>query len=373
MCQQQFDIAPLFFGCPACAAGGRKAALVVRYEKAHTIHELQPATGGISLGEGRTPLVPVRCWTGAARLLVKNESCNPTWSYKDRAAAVSATMARLFRRRETVAVSTGNLGNSVAAYSSAASLPCTVFCNSASPPLQLALMRHFGARVFRGGNQPELMRRIVLERDAYPATIVCPLDGAANPFGIEGFKQIAFEIFEDLKGVPDRVFVPAGSGDGLFGIAKGFEELKAFGFCAKTPRMIACQSTGADCYAAAMRAGSPAPVPVANPKTLALSIAEHAGGRPALDAIRRSGGDARAVSDTAILAAMTELAREGMALEPASSAAFAVAKTMQDEGRDETWVVIGTGASVKWPALLTNGFVMPEELPANLSDPERLA
>ncbi len=378
ICAAAYPIGPLFFGCPACAQQGRKAALEVHYTEPPAPfpdptrsgiwkwQALLPCADGVSLGEGATPLTLLR-----PGLFIKNESCNPTWSYKDRAAAVSISMARQFRMRATVAISTGNLGNAVAAYSAAAELQCTIFCNPDAPQLQPALMQLYGARVFRGGNANALVRQYVKRGDVFPATICCPLGGFANPYAIEGFKTIAFEIWRDLGRVPDRVFVPAGSGDGLYGIWKGFRELRQFGFTDSVPRMIACQAEGAACYAQAIATNAAAPVRIPHPSTVALSIAEEYGGYPALMAIRESEGDAITVNDGEILTAMRALASQGIALEPASATPYAAASKPQRPDA-ELWVLIGTGSLAKWPPLVTQGFTMPEALPPTFDNLDQL-
>lgn len=357
-CGARYALGPMFFGCRQCGC-----ALVVRSVGA-------PWNGKtVTLGEGGTPLVPLRDWLGPARFWVKNESCNPTWSYKDRTASVSISMALAFGFKQTVAISTGNHGNAVAAYSAAAGLGCTIFCNPGAPDLQLALMRRYGARVVRGGNQNALVRQMVERGGVFPASIVCPLGGFANPYGVEGFKAIAAEIVEQLGRAPDRVFVPAGSGDGLYGIWKGFRELREFGVTDRVPKIVGCQAEGAACYAEAIRTGATKPVYIKDPKTVALSIAEEVGGSLALDAIRDSGGTAIAVSEDAILGAMRTLSGCGMALEAASAAALACAGTMAgDADAGEDWVMIGTGAIAKWPPMVTAGFTMPGALPPDFSD-----
>jgi len=377
VCAASYELSPLFFGCPQCAQACRKAALEVRYNSVPQAFpsgdrpgiwkwsDLLPSPGtGITLGEGDTPLVAV-----GPGLYLKNETSNPTWSYKDRAAAVSITMARAFQLPATVCISTGNLGNAVAAYSTAAGLCCTIFCNPDAPDLQLALMQLYGARVFRGGNANALVHRYVARGDVFPASIICPLGGFANPYGIEGFKTIAFEIWQQLGHVPDRVFVPAGSGDGLYGIYKGFVELRQFGLTDRVPRMIACQAEGAACYVKAQASGAPAPVHIGHPNTVALSIAEEVGGYPALTAIRESGGDAIAVTDEQILTAMRALAKKGLAIEPSSASTYAVATAIADQIPDnETAVLIATGSLVKWPPQVTRSFTMPPVLPPDYTD-----
>ncbi len=108
--------------------------------------------------------------------------------------------------------------------------------------LQLALMESFGARVILGGSQDKIISRLVASQAWFPATILCPQAGYSNPFGVEGFKTIAFEKVDALGGyAPDRVYVPAGSGDGTYGVWKGFRELAELKVISSTPRMIACQ------------------------------------------------------------------------------------------------------------------------------------
>ena len=330
----------------------------------------------VSLQEGNTPLLRVRHWDGPASLWVKNETVNPTWSYKDRAASLSITMARKFGYSRTLAISTGNLGNAVSAYSAAGGLACVIFCNSGAPELQIALMQHYGSRVFRGGDQAALARKLVERGGWYPATVICPRDGFANPYGIEGFKTISFEILSQLGRVPDRVFVPAGSGDGLYGIWKGFVELQELGIANQLPMMIACQAAGADAYVRAVRNHASRLTELPSVSTVALSIAERIGGELTLGAIYRSRGTAMAVTDDAMLAAVRALGKEGLALEPASAAPVACAQAMVQEhpgiGKDETWVAIGTGAAIKWPHDIVADFRMPAALAPDYRDIDAL-
>ena len=388
-CQERRPLGPEIHGCPACKARGRTSALEVGYSTTAADLDdrsrpglwrwrglLPPVEAEqiVSLYEGHTPLLPVKAWGGAARLFVKNETMNPTWSYKDRAASVSITMARWFGYSRTLAISTGNLGNAVSAYSAAAGLHCAIFCNAKAPDLQLAMMEHYGSRVFRGGDQNALARKLVERGGWYPATVICPRDGFGNPYGIEGFKTIAFEIFEQLEGrVPDRVFAPAGSGDGLYGIWKGFRELHHLGIAKTLPRMFACQASGADCYVRAVRSRSRKLTALPSVSTAALSIAEKIGGELTLGALYQSQGDAIAVSDAEMFDAVHALSRVGLALEPASAASFAVARALGAEtGAGETWVAIGTGAAVKWPRDITDRFTMPDELPGDFSNIDEL-
>ena len=381
----------MFGGCPACAGRQTRAAVEVRYDYNHAAarqcdcssqglwkwNALLPRTAErniVTLGEGNTPLLKLRMSSFPSILYLKNETANPTWSYKDRANSVSISMAREFGFSNVVTVSTGNHGNAAAAYASAAGQRCVVFCHPDAPELQLVLMCSYGATVVRGGRQDAMVGELVARGNWFPSSTICPLAGFANPFGIEGFKTIAFEIYQQFGSkIPDRVFVPVGSGDGIYGIWKGFVELQRTGQTERLPRMYACQAMGANPYVRAFRAGLRKLTPLESAHTVALSIEEKIGGQPALDAVYDSGGAALEVTDDEILTAASCLAREGLALEPASAAAVACASKLAEQGcEDERWVAIGTGAAIKWPQDGRREFHLPETLAPDFDDVSQL-
>ena len=381
----------MFYGCPACRAIGRVAPLEVACDLgAATLSANHREALGlwrwssllprvrtesrVSLGEGATPLLPIACGRDGLRVLLKNETANPTWSWKDRPNCVSVSMAREFGFRRTVAISTGNHGCAAAAYSAAATANCVVFCHAGAPESQLALMISYGARVIRGGDQEKLLKQLLERGDHYPCSIFCPRAGYSNPFGIEGFKTIAFELYEQLDhSVPDRVFVPAGSGDGIYGVWKGFRELHKLGWITNAPRMIACQAFGADSAFRAFQKKSHHAEALDSTSTVALSIAERIIGDHALRAVYESDGSVLTCSDEEILEAQRVLMRQGFALEPASAAAVACLQQVASEwSRGETWVVIGSGAAVKWGTVSAN-FEMPRLLGPDVADIADLA
>ena len=376
-CSARFEVGPMFHACPVCAAKGKTAPLEVAYDLGaigpYMVHDEAPglwrwssllppvrAESRICLGEGHTPLLPIGCGRQGLRLLLKNETANPTWSWKDRPNCISVSMAREFGFRRTAAIRTGNHGCAAAAYSAAAEMNCVVFCHAGAPASQLALMASYGARVIRGGNQEALFRQLLQRRDYYPCSIFCPRAGYANPFGIEGFKTIAFEIYQQMdRSVPDRVFVPTGSGDGVYGVWKGFRELRDLGWTGKTPKMIACQASGADSASRAFQRKSHHAELLDSTSTVALSIAERITGDHALRAVYQSGGSVLTCSDEEALQARRLLLRQGFALEPASAVALACVQQVASEWTaGETWVMIGSGAAVKW-GTMTDGFEMP--------------
>ena len=306
-------------------------------------------TDRVTLYEGNTPLIPMRFGDLAATVYLKNETVNPTWSWKDRPNCISVSMARCFGLERVLSKSTGNHGNATAAYAGSAGFEATIFCNPDTPELQLALMTGYGAEVILGGTPDQTIVTMIRERGYFPCTVLCPQAGYSNPFGVEGFKTIAFEIVASLNGnAPDRVFVAAGSGDGVYGIWKGFRELAERGIIAAAPRMVACQPHGANSAAVAWRKNSRHVEPLAVVNTEARSVAEPATGDHALRAVYESKGEFLEASESEIAEASRTFCRAGFALELASSLTYACARKAKP-GEGELWVLVGSGAAVKWP------------------------
>ncbi len=383
VCQARYELAARFFGCPACRNNNKRAPLEVRYS-ASSLNPMPNEAGiwrwkmllppvapqnRISLGEGSTSLLPISSGEQQQQIYLKNETGNPTWSWKDRPNSVSVSLAQQFGFRRAVAKSTGNHGNSVAAYATAGGLSSVIFCHDEAPALQLALMEGYGARVVRGGNQDDLLVEMIAGHQYFPCTILCPRAGYTNPFGIEGFKTIAFEICEELNwSAPDCVFVPVGSGDGIYGVWKGFRELAERGQISKVPRMIGCQASGADSAYRAWQRHSRTTELLASVTTAALSVGESITGNHALRAIYESGGAMMVSSEEEIQNASCRLRRKGLALEPASALAFACAEQCTKRETPETWVVIGSGAAVKWPDTLLRDYNLPPIFTGSLEE-----
>jgi threonine synthase len=273
-------------------------------------------------------------------------------------------MARVLGFRKAVASTTGNHGTALAAYAARAGMDALVFCDPRAPLVQRRLMQLFGARVVvladRGGHLDWLVR----ERGWYPSSGMTP-EPVGTPYGVEGYKTIAYEIYFQLGGrFPDRMVVPTSGGDAIYGPWKGFRELHLLGAAGPLPRMVAAQAAGCDPIVQGWRAGATA-VPVhPDPQTIAVSIADETGGPASLRAIGESGGAAEAVPDSAILDAMRRLAGQGIAVEPSSATAVAGALALAARGElgpDEDVVCVLTGAGVKWPDALVEALT-PKEL-----------
>jgi threonine synthase len=233
-------------------------------------------------------------------------------------------------------------------------------------------MQHYGADVIRGGRREQMLTRLVHMGGWFPASVYCPRGGCANPFGVEGFKTIAFEVFEQLGNrVPDAVFVPTGSGDGLYGVFKGFLELRELGVVDRLPRMLLCQAAAVAPYLEAFRAKRDRVSRVTPQPTAALSIAEPIGGDHALRAVYESNGDVMTATEQEIAAAIRAAALSGYAIEPASATALACALSLGAEV-DNVSIVIATGAAVKWPEHIIQRAPQLEVLPESFDRVEEL-
>ena len=377
-CRAEYPIAPMLEGCPACADTPLRAALEVTYDwdgldpeqlaagwrsaadrSLWRFRELLPLPEGsapLTLGEGGTPLVHLRASerNPLERLYVKNETVNPTWAFKDRFHAVSVSMARELGFEKLIASSTGNHGNSLAAYGAAAGLTTRILVDPRAPAVQQDLMALHGATVVQEMERQAALLDFVRNDGWYPSTYMTPLP-VSTPFGVEGYKTIAYELALELGGGPRHVLFPVAAGDGLYGPWKGFRELHELGLMPVPPRMHGVQATGVKPIVEAWEQGLPEPRFCAEPDTIALSIADRTGGSIALMAITESDGGAVDVSEQEIVAAVRYLAEQGIAVEPSSAACVAGAWKQVRAGvidPAEAVVCILTGAAVKWPETL---------------------
>ncbi len=382
-CGAQYPLEPMFFGCPACmdASGDGAAALTVTYDypaiardldvedwsrAGHGIWRfgallpLRDPSARISLGEGNTALVRPRAVceaAGLANLFIKNETTNPTWAFKDRFHASSISMARSLGYTRITASTTGNHGASAAAYSAAAGMDsCIILCHPESSMLQRDMIALYGGHAFVLENRFQYLDTLIRDHGYYPSTTMTPMP-TGTPFGVEGYKTIAFEIFVQLRGrVPDRMFCPIAAGDALFGPWKGFNEMRALELADRNPVMHGVQPAGCNPYVQSFRQGRGDVIVHPDPSSIALSIRDDTGGPAALKAIYDSGGDATDVTEDEIIEAVRLLARSGYLVEPSSAASVAGAIKAARAGRlapDETVVCLVTGSGAKWPEVMS--------------------
>ena len=303
------------------------------------------AADAVSLGEGLTPLVacPRLSASLGVDLRVKDESRNPTWSFKDRLATVAISAARLLGARMIASSSSGNAGAAVAAYAARAGLPCVVFTFQGTSGAMVTQMRAYGAMVVAVRDKAHrwtLLEAGVREHGWFPTS---PFFGPAvgsNPFGLEGYKTLAYEVVDQLGRAPDWCVLPVCYGDALFGMWKGFEELREAGVIASTPRLVAAEIYGS---LGAALADDRDDVPD-RPKThdsIAVSIGATRSTYQALHVLRASGGTACTVGDAELHEWQARLATgEGIFAEASSVAALAAVRRLRDDG------VIAAGATV---------------------------
>jgi threonine synthase len=334
---------PIVDGCPATSTDEVQYPLEVTYEYDAVDPALfdqpplpgldrwapllPPLADGVDLGAGGTRLVAAPDlaetvgFDGALHL--KDESANPTWSHKDRLAAPTVGAAVARDAPGVVVSSTGNHGASVAAHAARAGLPCVVFTSRDLPDSMARFLDAYGAAVAKVPRERrwECMRRVRDELGYVPTSNLTPTH-TGHPFGPEGYKTIAYEIHAQLDGVPGSVLVPTGYAELLYGVWKGFRELRELGIVDRAPEMVACEPAARAPLSAALERDAPAVTVDAAP-TDASSIGVTVNGYRGVRAVRESGGRAHALSDAAIERAQERLAAVGYWQELSGAAGLA--------------------------------------------------
>ena len=291
---------------------------------------------------------------GLKQLWIKDESSNPTASFKDRASAILVARAKEIGAEVIVTASTGNAGAALAGMAAAVDQESVIFAPKTAPPAKIAQLLIYGARV-------------ILVDDNYDAAYKISLEASEefgwynrntgyNPFTAEGKKTAAYEIWEQvlLTNQLDRplcVFVSVGDGNIISGIHKGFKDLYEIGQIKVMPRIFGCQSTGSAAIYNAYKSGKEEIIPV-QATTMADSISVNlpSDGLRALRAATQTEGAYIAVEDQKILEAISDLGSVGIFAEPAGATALAGLKTALQEGlvgAEDPILVINTGSGLK--------------------------
>ncbi|MFG1941409.1 pyridoxal-phosphate dependent enzyme [Nonomuraea sp. NPDC048826] len=301
---------------------------------------LLPPLPAPTLGEGGTPLLE------ACGVYVKDESRNPTWSHKDRLNRVTVSAAVTEGAPGVVVASSGNHGASAAAYAARAGLPAIVLASAGSPPAAQSFVRAYGAAVFSVPTERRwpLLREIV-DRLGYHPVSNQTVTHTGHPYGPEGYKTIAYEIFVQLGRPPAAVFAPTGYAELLYGMWKGFAELRRLGVAETAPRMFSCEPATGGPHARAVNAGVPAAIVDLAP-TDAYGIACTVGGHRGVRAVRESGGDAILVTDEEMRAAQRDLGRAGLWQELSGAAGLAGRRKLGADF-DGPVVCVGTSSGFK--------------------------
>jgi threonine synthase len=337
-----------------------KAALKERRASLWRYREVLPVIHDeniVALGEGWTPLLPARrlgAQFGLPHLLIKDESPNPTGSFKARGQAVAISMAKELGVQKVAVPTAGNAGGAMAAYAAAAGLAAYVFMPRDTPVANQIECQQYGAHVtLIDGLITACGAEIARRKEAEGWFDVSTLK---EPYRIEGKKTMGYELAEQLDWeLPDVILYPTGGGTGLVGMWKAFDELEALGWIgAHRPRMYSVQAAGCAPIVRAFENGWDEAPEFENAQTVAsgLRVPRAIGDFIMLDILRRSGGGAVAVTDAEMIADTRVIgAAEGLFCAPEGAACFSGLKKLLASGlvkADERIVLFNTGTGVKY-------------------------
>ncbi|MBC7109149.1 MAG: threonine synthase [Methanomassiliicoccales archaeon] len=374
-CKREYPPDSIYFSCPECE---ERVDIVYDYSKISEVFskedlkrrkpgvwkykELLPISDPskiVSLGEGGTPLIKSKRLAeklGLKNLYIKDETRNPTGSFKDRPIVVGISKANEFGLRNVVTASSGNAAAALAAYSARLGFRCVAFVPEEAPDEKIAQLRLYGATVVRVKKRDELGDPTVKMMElAYKSFgwVPIPSFGKFNPYQMEGPKTVAYEILEDLNyQVPDWVFIPVGGGGLFAGNYRGFKEFEILDFVEGIPGLVAVQAEGCAPLVVAWKKQKPIET-WENPKTVAGGLADPYtwDGDLVLKGIKETRGFAEAVSDDLILKAQKLLARyEGIFVEPSGAASLAGLLEALDAGKidgEDLVIIEATGTGFK--------------------------
>lgn len=311
----------------------------------------------VSLGEGWTPLLHVPrlgAEVGLKNLFIKDESQNPTQSFKARGMATAVSMAKELGARKLAVPSAGNAAGALAAYAARAGLEAFIFMPKDTPRANVIECEQTGAHVtLMDGLITDCGAEVARRKEAEGWFDVSTLK---EPYRVEGKKTLGYELAEQMNWeLPDVVIYPTGGGTGLIGMWKAFDEMEQMGWIGgKRPRMVTVQAAGCAPIVRAFEEGKRFADEFPNAQTTAsgLRVPRAIGDFLILDALRASSGTAVSVTDEELIAATREIgASEGLFCAPEGAACLPALKKLIAAGEiaeDERVVLFNTGAGVKY-------------------------
>ncbi len=324
----------------------------------HPLLPVRDPANQLTLGEGDTPLLltpRLGAALGLTQVFVKDESFNPTGTFKARGMAAAVARARELGVTALVAPTAGNAGGALAAYAARAGLPAHVFMPADAPAANVIEARMLGADV-------QLVDGLISDAGRLAARAAAEhgwfdVSTFKEPYRVEGKKIMGYELAEAFGWtLPEVIVYPTGGGTGLVGMWQAFDELEALGWLASTarPRMVSVQAAGCAPIVRAWEAGAERAAFFEGAQTLAagLRVPGPFADRLILRALRASGGTAVAVSEAEILEAQRELAQlEGLFVAPEGAATVAALRRLAAQGwvrPDERVVLFNTGTGLKY-------------------------
>jgi threonine synthase len=317
----------------------------------------------VTLGEGFTPLFHARrlgASIGLDRLYIKDESLNPTNSFKARGQSAAITRAKYLGATTVALPTAGNAGNAAAAYSAAAGIACEVFIPKDAKRPFVDECRLYGANV-------TLVDGLITDAGRMAAEKGGPLgwydvSTLKEPYRIEGKKTMAYELAEQMDWQwPDWIVYPTGGGTGMVGMWKAFEEIERIGWVrpGRRPRMVSVQAENCAPIVRAFQQGTEKAQPWEGASTIAdgLRVPRAIGDFLILRAVRESGGTALAVADQSMVDGMLAVGKcEGVSAAPEGGAAFVAISRLVADGTikaDESVVLFNTGGALKYLDVLS--------------------
>jgi threonine synthase len=312
----------------------------------------------VCLGEGWTPLLRTDKLAATLsiklNLYIKDESTNPTQSFKARGMTAAVSMAKELGVTKTAAPSAGNAGGALAAYASRAGMEAHIFMPSDTPRANIIECEQTGAFVTLIDGLITDCGKIVAERKEAEGWF--DFSTLKEPYRVEGKKTMGYELAEQFDWtLPDVILYPTGGGTGLIGMWKAFDEMEQMGWIdSKRPRMVSVQSKGCAPIVTAFEKGERFAGEFPNAQTVAsgLRVPKAIGDFLIIDALHESGGTAIAVSDAELIKAVREIgAAEGLFCAPEGAACLPALREMISQNlvkEGETVVIFNTGAGVKY-------------------------
>ena len=331
----------------------------------------------VSISAGMTPLIKAEKLgkkLGLNNLYIKNDSVNPTFSFKDRPAGIAVSKAKEFALSAVGCASTGNLAAATAAHAAKGGFPCYVFAPSDIEHAKIVQALSYGAEFIAVDGTYDDSNRIAAQIGDSKGIGIVNIN--MRSYYIEGSKTLAFEVAEQLEwNVPDQLIIPVGSGAMLNAICKGFEELQTVSLLNDVSNMsiIAAQPHGCAPIVDAFKKKSKEIVPVENPDTIAksLAIGDPGDGRYVLKRLQQYNGYAEESNNKEILDAILLLAQtEGVFTEPAGGVSVAILKKMVEDGKidkNDTTICYVTGNGLKATEALIEVLQKPQVMQPDIA------
>ena len=350
---------PLFAIIDLAKAGRtlKRETLATREKSLWRYREVLPLPAeaeAVSLGEGGTPLLRAKKFGGDIDLWIKDESTNPTQSFKARGMSVAVSMAKHLGVTKVAVPSAGNAGGALAAYAARAGLEAHIFMPRDTPRANIIECRELGAHVTLIDGLitdcgAEIARRKAKEEWFDMSTL-------KEPYRVEGKKTLGYELAEQFNWqLPEVVLYPTGGGTGLIGMWKAFDEMEQLGWIGrKRPRMFAMQAAGCAPIVRAFDVGEKSAAEFPNAQTIAsgLRVPKAIADFLILNILRESDGGVMAVDDKEMIRVAREVgSSEGLFVAPEAAACFAALKSLHSAGkigRDDRVVIFNTGSGIKY-------------------------